>query len=142
MALSSATTIAEISALLRDMGEGELADRLDYLASDEDLDPGDVPVTAESVRGFWQLFLSVEWTGDFGLACSPEGWIVGEWRFPDKRRASVWFLDDERVMFTAKKIDGEFVAIEGEGNFTDLPKIMKVLVQEGLFSWCPNSPRD
>ncbi len=141
MALTSASTIADISALLREMGEDELADRLDYLASDEDLDPGESPATDESARGFWELFLSVEWSGEFGLAGSPEGWIVGEWRFPDKRRASVWFLDAERVMFTAKEKDGEFVAIEGQGNFTNLPTIMKVLVREGLFSWRQNRPQ-
>ena len=50
MALTSKLTIAEISALLREMGEGELADRLDYLASDEDLDPGESPVTTGRKR--------------------------------------------------------------------------------------------
>ena len=138
MALSSKTTIADISALLRDMGEVDLAARLDYLASDEDLDPGESPATDESARGFYELFLSVEWSGDFGLACSPEGWIVGEWRFPDNRRASVWFLNNERVMFTAKKKNSEFVAIEGEGNFTEIRTIMKVLVREGILDWRRN----
>ena len=104
MALTSASTIAEISALLLEMGEDELAARLDYLASDEDLDPGESPATDESARGFFEFFTSVESDSEVGLACSPEGWIVGEWRwFPDKRGASVWFLDDERVMFTANK---------------------------------------
>ena len=107
MALSSATTIAQISDLLRGMGEGELADRLDYLASDEDLEPGESPATDESARGFFELFTSVVSDSKVGLACSPEGWIVGEWRwFPDKRGASIWFLDDEGVMFTANKKAG------------------------------------
>ena len=51
MALSSALSIVEISALLREMGEGELADRLEYLASEEDLDPGDVPATGGERSG-------------------------------------------------------------------------------------------
>ena len=60
MALTSVTTsIAEISALLREMGEGELADRLDYLASDEDLEPGESPATDESARGFFEFFTPV-----------------------------------------------------------------------------------
>lgn len=135
MALSSATTIVEISALLREMGEEELADRLDYLASDEDLDPGESPATDESARGFIELYSGVEWSGEFGLACSPEGWIVGEWRFPDNRRASVWFLDAEQVMFTAKKKNGEFIAIGERGNFTERSTLMEVLVREELLSW-------
>ena len=35
----------DISRLLRGMGEGELAERLDYLASDADLEPGESPAT-------------------------------------------------------------------------------------------------
>ena len=139
MALSSALSIVEISALLREMGEGELADRLDYLASDEDLEPGEVPATAESARGFLEFFASVVSDSKVGLACSPEGWIVGEWRwFPDKRGASIWFLDDERVMFTANKKSGEFVALEGDSSITTLILLNKALVEEGLFSWRPN----
>ena len=139
MALSSALSIAEISALLREKGEGELADRLDYLASDEDLDPGESPATDESARGFFEFFSGVESDSKVGLACSPEGWIVGEWRwFPDRRGASIWFLDDERVMFTANKKTGGFVAIEGQKNITTLSILNRVLVEEGLFSWRRN----
>lgn len=138
MALSSKSSVSEISVLLREMGEDKLADRLDYLASDEDLDPGESPATDESARGFLALYSSVKWDSEFGLACSPEGWIVGEWRFPDQRRASVWFLDEEKVMFTAKTKRGEFVSIKGHGNFSELSTLTKVLVQEELFSWRPN----
>ena len=136
MALSSATTIAEISDLLRGMGECELADRLDYLASDEDLEPGESPATDQSARGFFEFFTSVASLSKVGLACSPEGWIVGEWRwFPDERGASIWFLDDERVMFTANKMTGEFVAIERQNNITTISILNRALVEEGLFSW-------
>ena len=139
MALSSAFSIAEISARLRGMGEHELSDRLDYLASDEDLDSVELPATAESARGFWEFFTSVESDSKVGLACSPEGWIVGEWRwFPDKRGASIWFLDDERVMFTANRRSGEFVAIGERKNFTTLSILTKTLVEESLFSWRAN----
>ena len=136
MALTSKLTIAEISDLLREMGEGELADRLDYLASDEDLDPGESPATDESARGFFEFFTSVESDSKVGLACSPEGWIVGEWRwYPDERSASIWFLDWEQVMFTAKKRNGERVAIGERKNFTDRFTLARVFVQEGLLFW-------
>ena len=139
MALSSALSIPEISALLKEMDEGELADRLDYLASDEDLDAGDVPATSESARGFFELFSSVECDSKVGLGCSPEGWIVGEWRwFPDERGASVWFLGDERLMFSANKKNGGFVSIGEQKNFTTLSILTKTLVEEGVFSWRPN----
>lgn len=141
MAVTSASNIAEISALLREMDAGDLADRLDYLASDEDLEPGESPATDESARGFIELYSSVEWSGEFGLACSPEGWIVGEWRFPDNRSASVWFLDAEQVMFTAKKKNGEFIAIGERRNFSERSTLMEVLVREELLSWRLNHPR-
>ncbi len=120
------------------MGEIELADRLDYLASDEDLEAGESPATAESAQGFFEFFTSVESDSKVGLACSPEGWVVGEWRwFHDKRGASIWFLDDERVKFTANKKSGEFVDIEGQKNITTISILNEALVGEGLFSWRP-----
>ena len=135
-------TIAEISALLREMGEGELANRLDYLASDEDLEPGELPATDESARGFFEFFTSVESDSKVGLACSPEGWIVGEWRwFPDKRGASIWFLDAERVGFTANRKNGEFVALAGQSNTTTSSELTVALIQEELFSWRPQRQR-
>lgn len=139
MVLTSASTIADISALLRGMGEDELAARLDYLASDEDLEPGESPATDESARGFFEFFAAVESDSKVGLACSPEGWIVGEWLwFPDKRSLSVWFLGDEKVMFTATKKSEEFIAIAGHNNITTFSILSKALVKEGLLSWRPN----
>ena len=138
MALSSASSIVEISALLRKMDEVDLADRLDYLASDADLDPGESPATAESARGFFEFFTSVMSESKVGLGCSPEGCIVGEWRwFPDKRGASIWFLDAERVGFTANRQNGDFVALDGQSNVTTRSTLAAALIQEELFSWRP-----
>ena len=121
--------------MLRGMGEAELAERLEYLASEADLDPGESAATDASARGFFEFFCNVECDSKVGLACSPEGWIVGEWRwFPDERRVGIWFLDAERGMFASTKRNGEFVAIEGQRNFTDISTIMILLVQEGLFA--------
>ena len=134
MALSSASSIIEISALLREMGEGELADRLDYLASSEDLDPGDVPATAESARGFFEFFKSVDSEGEIALGCSPEGWLCAEWRFQDQRAVGVWFVDAERVQFSAIAKDGVLVDIEERNKIADRSKVCEVLVREGIFS--------
>ena len=129
-------TVGDVAGFLRGMGEGGLADRLDYLGSDADLDVGEFPAAAESARGFLALFARVGADSEVGLGCSPEGWVVGEWRwFADDRGASVWFLDVDRVMFSATKKDGEFVVIEGQGYVTSLAKLTQTLVDEGLFYW-------
>ena len=133
MALAPTTTIPEISALLREMGEGELADRLDYLASDEDLDPGESPATAESARGFFEFFTSVESEGVVGLVCSPDGWLCAVWRFPDERSGHLWFLDDEGAMFAATGRDGKFIATEWNGKIAKHSEIRSILTPEELF---------
>lgn len=140
MALTSTSTIAEISALLREKGEEELADRLDYLASDEDLDPGESPATAESARGFFEFFTSVDSEGNVGLGCSPEGVICAEWRFQDKRAVGIWFLDTERVRFSAIGKDGEFVDIKERNKIADRSEVTKALaeLQQELFVWRPS----
>ena len=95
--------------MLRGWGRPDLADRLAYFASDEDLDDGDIPVTLESARGFLAFFGAVESTdGKVSLTCSPEGWILAVWRFPDTRRISLWFMDYDTVMYAARKSDGFF----------------------------------
>lgn len=140
MALTSASTIAEISALLREMGEVELADRLDYLASDEDLEPGESPATDESARGFFDFFTSVESEGKVGLGCSPEGVICAEWRFQDKRAVGIWFLDAERVRFSAIDKAGGFIDSKERNKIADRSEVTKALVeiQQELFVWRPS----
>ena len=139
MALSSALSIVEISALLREMGEDELAARLDYLASDEDLEPGESPATAESARGFFEFFCSVESDSKVGLACSREGWISAEWRwFSDERRVGIWYLDAKKILFSALGKDGKFVEMEERNKITDRFMVTPKLVDAGLFSWREN----
>ena len=135
MALSSASTVAEISALLREMGEVKLADRLDYLASDEDLEPGESPITLESAQAFFELFASVEFEGAVGLGSSYEGWVYAQWSFPDERALGVWFVDTENVKYTARDKTGKHIDIEGSARTVDRSKLMHGLVQKELFSW-------
>ena len=140
MALSSAYSIAEISALLREMGKGELADRLDYLASDTDLDPGEVPATEESARGFFEFFNAVQSDGKVVLGCSPEGVICAEWRFQDQRSVAIWFLDDIQARFSAITKDGRFVDIKQRNKAANRSEITSALVGVGqeLFAWRPS----
>ena len=135
MALSSALSIVEISSLLREMGEVKLADRLDYLASDEDLEPGESPITLESTQAFFELFVSVEYEGTVGLGSSHEGWVYAQWSFPDERALGVWFVDKEYVKYTARDKTGKHIDIEGSARTIDLSTLMHGLVQKELFSW-------
>ena len=95
MTISAAATISEICAGLRGMGEGALADRLDYLASEEDLDTGECPATAESARGFFALFAAVESESKVGAGLFAGGLGGGGMAaFPDDQRCvGIWFLD-------------------------------------------------
>ncbi len=135
MALAPTTTIAEISTLLREMGEHELADRLDYLASDDDLDPGESPITLESAQAFLELFASVEFEGTVGLGSSYEGWVYAQWSFPDERALGVWFIDTEYVKYTARDKTGNHIDIEGSARTIERSKLMRGLVQKELLSW-------
>ena len=140
MALGSKSTVSEISDLLRERGEHELADRLVYLASDEDLEPSESPATDESARGFFEFFTSVKSDSKIGLACSPEGWVVGEWQwYPDKRSLTVWFYDAERVGFVATNKNGEFVSRDWNGKTAGHSEVKSVLGAEGLFVCHPSS---
>jgi hypothetical protein len=134
MALSSKTTIAEISAMLQEMGEAELAERLEYLASEADLDPGESAATDASARGFFEFFTSLGCDSKVGLACSQEGWIVGEWRwFPDERRVGIWFIDSQRIRFSALDKNGDFVDIEERNKITERTVVTPKMVEKGLF---------
>ena len=115
MEIEGIPSVAVACEILRAWGRKDLADRIDYFASDEDLEDGDVPVILESVLGFLAFFGEVESNGKLDMTCSPEGWICAVWRFPDQRLATLWFLDRNNVMYAACKSDGAFVDLaEGQ----------------------------
>ena len=122
--------------MLRGWGRPDLADRLAYFASDEDLDDGDVPLTLESAVGFLAFFGTVESAGKIHLGCTTEGWICAEWDFPDCRDAGLWFLDCQRIMYTAIGSDGLFMDLNNDGSRVgDSVAITERLVKSGLFTW-------
>jgi hypothetical protein len=125
--------------ILRLSGKGRLADRLTYFASDEDLDDGDVSLTEASAFGFLSFLSMVESEGNISLTCSPEGWLCAVWRFPDNRRASIWFLDENRVMFAATDANGKFLTINGGGEQGPALEVMAKLVDAGLLTWSLDS---
>ncbi len=132
-AIALLRSVAEVCDVLHGWGRPDLADRIAYFASDEDLDDGDVPVTLESAWGFLAFFGAVESEGEIRLTCSQEGWICAEWDFADKRDAGLWFLDADRVMFSAANRDGKFIDIPGGSKITSRQVIMQKLASDGLF---------
>ena len=134
-------TIPEICAALTGRGRPELARRLAYFASEEDLEPGDVALTEESAQGFWEFYRAVESEGRVSLTCSAEGWLCAEWDFSDNQRgASILFLDSRRVMFAATYAPGKWVEIDGGGETGPGTIVRKKLVEAGLFAWSPEPP--
>lgn len=136
------SSVDDVCEVLRIWGENDLANRIAYFASDEDLEDGDIPVTVDSARGFLSFFSAVKSEGRVSLTCSPEGWLCAVWRFPfpDERRASLWFLDADRVMFAATSATGEFIEIEGGGDVGNSRDVMEKLIQAGLLSWDLDTP--
>ena len=131
--------IKDVCSLLRVCGNDDLADRVAYFASNEDLADGDVPLTGVSARAFLSFFGKVESEGKISLTCSPEGWLCVAWRFSDKRRASLWFINDTRVMFAATDANGDFIEIDGGGEVSDSQEVMDKLIDAGLLTWSLDS---
>lgn len=137
--VSHLLTADDVCGLLRNLGENALADRIAYFASDEDLSEGDIPVTAESARGFlsfWGRARSVD--GRISLTCSQEGWICAEWSFPDLRGASLWFLNDDQIMFAATDASGNFIEVGLGSEVVSCDVVTTKLVEAGLFVWSLN----
>ena len=141
-AIANLATIAEACDVLRAWGHPNLANRLTYLASEEDLDDGDRPATLESARGFLAFFGAVESAeGEVDLGCSRNGWVLPVWRFPDLRRVSVWFQDDDTVLYAARKSDGFFADLNNGSETANRASITQKLVEFGeWFTWFKDSP--
>ena len=142
-ALAAIGSTAEVCDILRAWGRPDLAARIAWFASDEDLDEGDVPLTLGSALGFLAFFGTVDSPdGKVDMGCAPEGWICAVWRFPDLRRVSLWFVDDNTVMFAIRKADGRFVLDINNGSETAHRDNItaKLLETEEWFTWYSDSP--
>ena len=132
-------SVGDVCNILRIWGEYTVADRLAYLASEEDLEEGERAATPESARAFLAFFSAVASEGKLDLACSPDGEISAVWRFKeDQRRACVWLHNFNRVSFTATDADGNFIRINDGSDKNSPSVVMEKLVQSGLLKWYPN----
>lgn len=136
-AIASLRSIVEVCDVLRGWGRPDLAERLTYLASDEDLDDGDAPATLESALGFLVFFGAVESEeGEVDLGTSHEGAVLSVWRFPDFRRVSIWFQDRNTIMYAARKSDGYFADLNNGSAIGRGSLIMQNLVEcKEWFTW-------
>lgn len=140
-AIAGLSSIGEACEVLRGWGYAGLAERLAYFASEEDLDDGDVCLTLASALGFLAFFGAVETDGKVHLGCTTEGWICAEWDFPDLRDAGLWFLDGQRLMYTACGADGSFLDLDNDGSRVgDRTALTEKLVNAGLFTWFKTAP--
>ena len=136
----SIQSIEKVCNALESQGHPDLAKRIAYFASDEDLEEDDSSVTLESVLGFWEFFQAVESEGHRGMTCSSEGWLCGSWDFPDDRGVTLWFVDSQKVMFAAKGVDGKFLISTEDEVTVSRETVTGKLVEAGLFYWRPKSP--
>ena len=141
-AIAHLATIAEACDVLRAWGHPNLADRLTYLASDEDLDDGDQPATLESARGFLAFFGAVESAeGKVDLGTSWNGEICADWRFPDARIVALWFADHERLRYSACQSDGRFIDHNKDETYASIQQIAQRLVgMKEWFTWFKGDP--
>ena len=141
-ALARLGSVAEVCDVLRGWGRPDLAERLAYLASDEDLDDGDFPASLESALGFLAFFGAVESKdGEVDLGTSWDGLVLSVWRFPDFRRVSIWFQDRDTVRYAARKFDGLFADLNNGSEIGSCSLIMQNLVEcKEWFTWFKDKP--
>ena len=135
--LAQIDTVNDVCRVLSGWGAGEIAERLTYLASDEDQAVGEIPATLASSLGFLAFFSQVSAQAILNLTCSPEGWICAEWDFADGSSVGLWFTDCDNVMSVANDRNGDFVDVDAaDGEEAGLRRtVTQRLVQEGFFAW-------
>lgn len=142
-AIAGLSSIAEACDVLRAWGNPDLADRLAYLASDEDLEEGDLPATLESARGFLAFFGPVASSDASRVEMStmPDGWISAHWYFADERTVSVYFIDHERALYSACKSDGSYVDRDRkDGHFNQSDVAVRLVGMKQWFTWFKERP--
>ena len=134
--LTTPQSIDAIINVINSMGEGRLADRLEYLASEEILEEGDTPVSLPVCNGFFDFFTKLDNNAYLNLTCA-NGWLCAEWDFDDGKAVILWFMDHDTARVTVLDSDGNFVDINEGQQIRDRITIMRNLERAGYFS-CRN----
>ncbi len=110
---------------LLERGYEDLSRRLFYLASQEDLEPDEKPISGEAALCFAHFVSDIqvghypvaEPAPDYGyidLGSRPDGELFAQWRFPDNERALVVsFYDEAVVRYTAADRKGNTCVSKG-----------------------------
>ena len=101
---------------LRMAGAHRVADRIEYLTSEENTeDGGDIPRTA-SINSFVNFYLDNSDLGAPHLGATPNGELQAVWELSERRRLVAEYLDDNIVKYVyrrAGKIDSSKLFILG-----------------------------
>ena len=88
---------------LRKFEESKIADRIEYLTSEEIAeDGGDIPTTA-SIASFVTLYFDNRDLGEPLLGATPNGELQAVWELSGRRRLVAEFLDDDIVKYVYRR---------------------------------------
>ncbi len=127
-------SLDEVVAKINAMGEYRIAARLEYLASDDLLEDGDIPISHPVCAGFLDFLSQLTNDAYLNLTCA-KGWLCTEWDFPDGSSAVLWFFDRDSARVTVFDGGGRVVDINAGLRVRDRRTIMNNLRQAGYFSW-------
>ena len=136
--IDAITDVVQVSEWLRHWHEDKLAERIEYFASDQDLEDDEVALTVDSAKDFLSFLNLVHTTAQISLTCSPEGWLCASWKFSDDRRATLWFRGSRQIAVVAIDRAGEYVDLEDGKEIGPLDEVVLKLVEAGLFKWRPS----
>jgi len=93
------TSFEELMIALRVRGFNESAEEIEGLRSTDDMEPGDEPLSFESVRGFVKLMDAFQDLGEPMLGRFSAGTLSVEWRIADDKHLLVEPLDGDYASF-------------------------------------------
>ena len=124
--------VSFVCSYLRNRGFPILSERIQYYSTDEDLEEDDVPLTLESLQGFFTFFSTVKEITPIHITCSPEGWICATWKFHDTRRIVLWFVNSTMAMYGINSGNGYIYVPGSNGESAPLENIRNKLLEIGL----------
>ena len=133
-------SVNDIGDILRGWGETKIAQRLEFLASD-DAAHDDIPVALPAALGFLVFFTQVKADAILNLT-SAQGWLCTEWDYADGRSVALWFTDRDSTMLTVFDSSGNLVELVGKQGNVNRQIATKALVQAGFFEWKISHPTD
>lgn len=115
-----------------------LAERIEFLNSEDALADGNLPPDLGSLKGLLMVLGNIQSDDSVALTTTADGLITAEWQFDDSRRATFTFVDVDRVKVDAFDSDGEPIAIrKGKDGVNQRRTIVRKLIELGLFTMRP-----